>query len=384
MQKPVKKVLFLITKSNWGGAQRYVFDLASNLAAKDHEAIVALGGNGELQSKLQAIGIPVKNIKSLQRDVSLYRELQSIFEIARLIREIRPDVLHINSSKAGGLGALIGRILRVPNVIFTAHGWAFNEDRPSWQALIIKFFHWITVLLSHRTITVSEAVKNQMNWPLVQNRMFTVHNGRKSTGFLNRHDARTKLSQTLPALSSFIDDVWTGTIGELHPVKRHDVTIGAIENLVRNGQSSIRHLVLGSGELLIQLKELVEKKNLTENVFFLGHIDEAAEYLKAFNIYIQPSRSEAFAYTVIEASQAGLPIIASKVGGIPEIITNGVSGILVPSGNVESLTKELSSLLTKPELRNELAASAKESGDRFSLENMVNKTISVYSRSASV
>ena len=131
------KVLYLITKSNWGGAQRYVFDLATSLPADSYEVCVACGGDGEMRKKLLANGVRVVTIESLERNISLKKELLAFREISKIVREEMPDILHVNSSKAGIVGTLIGRIKRVPKVIFTSHGWAFNEDR----GFISRFFH---------------------------------------------------------------------------------------------------------------------------------------------------------------------------------------------------------------------------------------------------
>ena len=189
-----KKILFLITKSNWGGAQRYVFDIASNLDKERFEAVVALGGDGMLAQELKKHHVRVIHIENLVRDISLFRELRAITELWRIIRAERPDVLHINSSKAGGLGALIGRIAQVPSIIFTAHGWAFNEDRSPLSRCLIKILHACTVLLSHITVAVSETLKAQLNIPFLQKKMIVIHNGRTITSLLGRNEARTILA----------------------------------------------------------------------------------------------------------------------------------------------------------------------------------------------
>lgn len=377
MTESKTKILYLITKSNFGGAQRYVYDLATHLDPEEFDIAVALGGEGELKEKLESAGIRVIPIPSLQRDLSIKKEMQAFVDIYKILKLEQPDVFHINSSKAGGLGAFIGRLCRVPNIIFTSHAWAFNEDRPSWQKPVLKLFHWLTVLLSHRTITVSNAVKDQMDWPMVHNKMFTVYNGRPTIDFLDKNDARVALAKLAPQLADHIDGIWTGSIGELHPVKRHDVMIEVVANLVAGGHQ-IRHLIIGDGELQEKLTQLIEEKGLTEHVFLLGRIDEAARYLKAFNYYVQPSRSEALAYTVVEAAQAGLPIVASNVGGIPEVIENGKSGLLVPKEDPTSLQSALERLLNKPDESSLFAQAAQERGTRFSMETMQQETLTVY------
>ena len=378
-QSRKKKILYLITKSNWGGAQRYVFDLANNLPKDSYECVVALGGNGELKTKLTAQGIKVIQIDSLSRDISLLKEFKAAAALFKIIKAENPDVLHINSSKAGGLSALIGRILFVPKIVFTAHGWAFNEDRPIIARTIIKLLHWITVLLAHRTIAVSQTLKKQMNWWTPKSKIIIVHNGRQAPDFLERLDARNQLVKYFPTLNQYQNDFWSVTIGELHPVKNHDVTIMALAKVTSKNQN-VRHLIIGAGQEHDNLQKLIEKLNLTDHVFLLGSVDEAADYLKAFDLFVLASRSEGLAYVVIEACFAGLPIITSNVGGLPEILNNE-AGLLVDSGSVEKLADTYQMLLHDNEQRLALGIKANLRSKQFTLSKMTGETLSVYNKS---
>src|SRR3989344_2148103 len=120
MENAKKKVLFIITKGNFGGAQRYVFDLATNLPKEKFEVVVACGEGNLLVERLGAEKIRAVKMSSSQRDINIIKDSKTFFEILRLIREEKPDVLHVNSSKAGGLGALAGRLTGIHKIIFTA------------------------------------------------------------------------------------------------------------------------------------------------------------------------------------------------------------------------------------------------------------------------
>ncbi len=121
-----KKILVVITKSNWGGAQRYVHDLARHLK-EDFDITVACGGTGELVERLTALGIRTLTIPGLARDVHPMQDLAVCIRLGRIIKKERPDVLHLNSSKIGVIGAILGRLIGIKRIIFTAHGWAWNE-----------------------------------------------------------------------------------------------------------------------------------------------------------------------------------------------------------------------------------------------------------------
>lgn len=372
-----KKILFLITKSNWGGAQRYVYDLAVGLPKEDFDVVVAAGGSGPLIDKLNAANVRVITIPSLQRDLSIIKEWSSFKNLKDIVEIERPDILHTNSSKAGILGAIVGRLLRVPKIIFTAHGWAFNEDRPFWQRLIIKKIHWFTVLLSDKTIAVSKEVVKQMNWPFAKSKMAVVYNGRNIADLKERNEARRIILEHEPRLQKYKDDFWSMTIAELHPVKRHDAVIKSMKEVVRRWPYT-RHLVISGGQDEAYLKRLIKALELEDNVFLLGAIDEAAKYLKAADMFILASRSEAMPYAIIEACIAGLPIVATAVGGIPEVIENGKSGLLTTPLDNKALFEAIFDLRTNEQKRLSLANGALKRAQEFTFAKTLDKTISIY------
>jgi hypothetical protein len=223
-----KKVFYLITKANWGGAQRYVYDLATNLDKNKFEVLVISGEAGTLtealaHQQIHSLTLPCLNNSLSPKDIWVTSKT-----LYQLFKKDKPDIIHVNSSVAGGIGALVGRVARVPKVIFTAHGWAFNEDRSFVSKLIFKFLHYLTVLLSHRTIAVSKALADQLPWPGTKSKIKILHPGRSIGVMFERAEARTTLIQDFPFLSSYINDTWIGTIAELHPIKQHDVLIRSL------------------------------------------------------------------------------------------------------------------------------------------------------------
>jgi len=133
MAKP--KILYLITQSEFGGAQRYIFDLANNLK-NDYEIIVAGGGQDELFEKLKKINVKNFKLKNLIREINLIKDIFAYWEIKKLIQKIKPDILHLNSSKISVLGAFAGRKAGVKKIIYTVHGFVFNEPMSKWKKLI--------------------------------------------------------------------------------------------------------------------------------------------------------------------------------------------------------------------------------------------------------
>ncbi len=306
-QPSQKKVLFLVTKSNWGGAQRYVYDLATHLPKNDFGVSVAFGQEGLLAKKLKERQITIFPIKTLQRDVSIGNDVRSFFELLRLFRTEKPDIVHLNSSKAGGIGALAARFAGVPRIIFTAHGWPFWEQRNPISCGIIFFFSWLTALLSHTIIVVSD-----YDLSVAQKMPFIA---RKTTRIYNGIDLHVPLGSGDAVRHSFPSGVRiTGTIGELTKNKKQ---ISLIEQAKHD--PALYVAIVGNGEDRPYLMEKIEAYGLQNRVKLFGFMP-ASEVLRGFDVFTLPSLKEGLPYVLLEAKAAGLPIVANRVGGVPEIL----------------------------------------------------------------
>jgi glycosyltransferase involved in cell wall biosynthesis len=378
-----KKILFLITKSNWGGGQRYVFDLATHMDTDMFDIVVALGGDGELSENLKKAGIRVIQIPGLQRDVSLVQEIRASKSIAQIIKNESPDILHLNSSKAGAIGALLGRLLRTKYIVFTALGWAFNEDRPWWQKFIIKCIHWSTVLLSHKTIAISHGMKEQMQWPLAQHKIHVIHLGRHVREPQARHQARKTIGMHVTekygkgVLSAHMDNIWIGSLSELHPIKQLDKAINAFA-LLKPDFPNVRYVIIGDGQEASRLAAQIKTLGLENNIFLAGSIFEAGGLLGAFDLFLFPSRSEAFGYVLLEAGAATLPVVSTNVPGILDVVTNEETGLLVSPDSTNDLHTALRRVLTDDALRARLAAAHYKRSQLFTVEKMVSETTALY------
>jgi glycosyltransferase involved in cell wall biosynthesis len=370
-----KKVLYLITKGNFGGAQRYVFDLATNLDRNRFESVVVFGEGETLEEKLSFANIRTIRIPSLKRNIGFLSDIQTFFAFCHLIHKERPQILHLNSSKVGGLGALAGRILGVKHIVFTGHGWAFNEERPLWQKCIIGFLHWVTILLSRQTIAVSQKTATQViHWPGVRKKIHTIHNGIENFPTLSLSEARMKLAPEA------YERIWIGTISELHKNKGIDYVIRSFAPLLEK-YANVIFVVIGEGEERKNLESLARELGLEKKIVFCGFMPDAQTYLSAFDIVTLTSRTEALPYTLLEAGLAKKAVVASWVGGIPEIITNNESGILLNPSDTASLSQSLDNLIADTNLRENLGSTLKEKIEKnFSLQSMVKKTEALYDR----
>jgi len=387
--KSKRKILYIITKSVWAGAGKYVYDLATNLDKNRFEVFVAAGGNGPLAQKIKEVGIPYYEIKNFQRDINFLKEIFSYFEILTLLLKIRPDVVHVNSSKAGGIaGAAVWdyRFLTLNfkvKTIFTAHGWAFHESRKKWQIFLIKLFTKITCFYYSKIICVSEfdrlsAIKNHI---APQRKLITIHNGIDvdEYKFLPREIAQEKLFEMckISHMRNFTQNIIIGTIGEFTKNKGQKYLIDAAEKL-KIKKLKFKILIIGWGEEFENLKLKIENLKLEETIFLIKDLASPSNFLKAFDIFVLPSLKEGLPYTLLEAGLAELPIVATNIGGIPEIIGHD-EGILVEPANPDALAEKIEELMKNPERRKTLGINLwHKIVAEFSLDKMLNATMTTY------
>lgn len=302
----MKKILYVITKANWGGAQRYVFDLATSLPKEEFEVAVAFGQPGLLAQKLQEAGVATRPIQSLQRDVSAWADIKSFFELYWLFLKESPDVVHLNSSKAGAVGAWAAWLAGVRRIVFTAHGWPFRERRSAPARAALWLASWCTALASSAVICVSEHdLAQAKRMPFVGSKAVRVHNGIGPMALGSGEAIRA----AFPSGARI-----TGTIGELTRNKNH---IALIERARRDRDTYVA--IVGEGELRGALESKIREYRLEDRVKLFGFMP-ASEALRGFDIFALPSLKEGLPYVLLEAKQAGLPIEANRVGGIPEIL----------------------------------------------------------------
>ncbi len=373
------KILYIITKSNWGGAQRHVYDLAMSMK-NENSVVVALGGNGVLRQKLEDAGIKTYAINKLGRDISAAKDAGSFREIFSVVRREKPDVIHLHSPKAAGLGALAGRILRVPKIVYTVHGWAFNEDRAFYSRGIIIAASWITMLLAHKVVLLSESeCKQAARFPGVKGKLIVVPLGIKVPIFMSVEGAKQTLAKHIGMdLGEFKKKTVVGTIAELHTNKGLIYFIDALKSAC-TAHPEVISVIIGDGDLLTSLHMRIKSAGLEGKVFLAGYMSEAFQYLKAFNIFVLPSVKEGLPYVVLEAGCASLPVITTTVGGIPEIIEDMKSGVLVQPKNPIELAHAISYVVEHPLLARQYGAALREVViAKFGVEKMMGKVKEIY------
>lgn len=377
------RVLYAVTKSNGGGAQNYVRMLAAG--ARDAGAEVAVmagsadgkgGAQGILFEQLETAGIRAIRLGSIRRDVGLSAERSAYRELRDTIAEYRPEVLHLNSSKMGFLGALAGRSCGVPHILFTAHGWPHKEQRPLLWKTMAWLGSWLTIVLCHRVICVSETDLKNSPTLLFRDKLALVHNGVSDFPRVSPEEARAALVERAPGLAAFPQILLMNA--ELHPNKGVSTAIRALSELAPR-RPELALAVCGEGQEKSRLVNLAGALGISDRVFLLGFVPEVRQYLPAATVYLMPSRKEGLPLALLEAGLASLPVVASKVGGIPEVITDKETGLFMPRSNTHILAEAIAYLLDHPEQAAAMgAALRKKVLADFSEDAMLRATFALY------
>lgn len=351
----VKKIVYLITKSNWGGAQKAVHDLATHPKIyNNYEVVVASGNDGELLEKISSKKIRTVNLK-IKNNMNPFTAFKNLFDLYFYLDKEKPDIVHLHSSKISMFGAIAARLASVPLIIFTAHGWPHNEDRNIFTKTVLRLLMWMTVSLSHRTIAVSENVVQSLRAPsFIKKKMVVVYNGIQKGDYkqlpkLSDGDKNKKIKHIV-------------SIGELNHNKAHDTVLRILPQI-----KNIQYHIIGEGSSRGKLEKLIREKKLEKRVTLYGHINNAKSLLPQYDAFLLPSRTEALGYVLLEALQAGIPVIARHVGGVPEIIRD------LPYARLYKYDTDLMDILNEP-----LPTDFKWDDKRFDFEKMIDKTLFLY------
>lgn len=357
------RILFLVTRADsFGGSSVHVRDMAVRLRREGHEVLVGVGGEGPVTEALTKVGVPYRTLRHLIRQVDQWRDWKGVWEVRRLIREFRPDLVSTHTAKAGALGRVAAWSCGVP-AIYTPHCWSFGKVASGGG-----FFLWIERIVrpfGRRVICVSEDERQQGIARRVgpPDHFTTVHNGMPDIA----PELLAKPAAHPPTV------VMVGRF-EAQKDQRE-----LIEVLARRQDLAWKLRFVGDGPLESLAKDAAREFGVADRVEFLGFRTDVAQILAGAQIYALVSHWEGFARSIVEAMRAGLPVVACDVGGNREAVIDGVNGYLVPHEDAAALSERMTRLLSDPALRAQMGqASRRRYEAEFTFEAMFRKTTAVY------
>lgn len=366
--KDKTRVLHLITGSFIAGAENVILTVAEGMKGSQFESeICTLTPTGDLHKKANQIAIKsyalgYKNILSLPK---------IIIKLMLLLYKNKYDIINTHLPQASVIGIIISRLRGIPYIIETRH---YSDYMYKYSNRINQWLDKKTVNMADHVIVVSHAGKVVlMNREGVkEEKISVIYNGINISKFSSNH--RIQIRKQLG-----IDNKMVLTFtASYHPRKGHKYLLESV-GMLKKKYPDVIILLIGDGILKANLEALTKQLHLEDNVRFLGYRTDIPELLNATDIYVHSSVEEGFGIAIIEAMAAGLPVIATNVGGIPEIITHNKNGILVPPEDPQALSSAMSDLIDHPDKRKTLAESGRRHvGANFTDETMVNKYREVY------
>jgi glycosyltransferase involved in cell wall biosynthesis len=358
------RILFVVTLAETGGAQTYVASLLAPLADR-FDVAVAAHGDGPLRDAARAAGVRFVPLRQVRRPLSLWRDVLGLLELLALLRRERPHIVHVNSAKASALGRLAASLARVPIRVYTVHGWAFRAH--GWPASAL--YRWAERLLRPLT-TVTVCVADS----------------ERRAGLA----AHTCKERTTVVIRNGVDP-GNFRAGEAHSGRPRLVTVGRLQ-APKDAVTLVRALAalrgrpfeavfVGDGPDRPAVEEEVRRLGLEPAVELLGERDDVPELLGTADVFVLSSHSEGLPLSILEAMAAGLPVVASNVGGVSEVVVDGDTGLLVPPGDAQSLAAAIERLLEDPPLCRRLGeAGQNRVAEHFDLAAVQQAHLDLYRR----
>lgn len=383
------KVLHVITRLDRGGSaqntlltcqglsERYEMVLVHGLSLEsqmtDWEWQSAHSGIEEAKDR----GVKVVPISSLVRKIAPVQDLQAFFSLWRLMLQERPDIVHTHTSKTGILGRWAAKMAGVPIIVHTPHGHVFYGH---FGPLVSRFFlaiERLTASITDCMVALSEGERTDYIRFSVSSpdKIVTIHSGVEIDRYMK---AEVNVEEKRRSLGLNPDGLVVGTVGWLLPIKGPIHLLNAMARIWQSHPET-RLVFVGKGELEGKLRAEASRMGVSERVTFLGWRDDIPEIMQILDIFVLPSLNEGMGRVLVEAMAAGRPVVASKVGGIPDLVEHKKNGFLVGPGDVNGTALAIKRLLIDKGMRDEMGRMGRAMAQNFTVEGMVKKIDALYS-----
>ena len=390
-----QKVIHVITRLDYGGSAKNTMLTALGHDRTKFEPLVVAGHPGgwnaqggqaateENCRRLEKAGIRWILVPSLSRTVHPIKDAQVLWQLICLFRQERPALVHTHTSKAGVLGRIAAWMTRVPLIVHTPHGHVFYGHFSPFRSWLFLQIERVLSVFTDRMIALTEAERQDHLDRNVgtADRFAVVPSGIDRERFIQ---ARAQGKQQPDWFGCPPEALVVGSVGWLTDIKGHEYLIEAVA-MLKSDFPALHLVIVGSGDRHDALVRQAESTGLLDRVHLLGHRDDIEACLAGMDLFVLPSLNEGMGRALIEAMAAGLPVIASRVGGIPAVLDHEHTGLLVPAGDAGALAQAMRRLLERPEWARQLGVSASRSVDnRYGSVSMVHAIESIFTEALNV
>jgi len=375
------KVLHIITRMIKGGAQENTLLTVVNLDKVCYRASLfsgpSVGSEGEIESKARELDVDLTIIPELVREISPIDDLKALYKLYILIKNGGYDIVHTHSSKAGLLGRIAAKMAGVKIIVHTPHSHIFYGY---YGKLLSQVFVWIEKIAAHFTdriiaLTPLEKLEHLQYGVGSADQFTVVYSGVPLDPYLNVGINKNHKREEFGLNEK---DKICIFVARLAPVKGHQYLISAIPEVLED-EPKARFVFVGDGELRNELERQALDLGVKDSVIFTGLRDDVPELLAMSDIFVLSSINEGMGRVLVEAMAVGLPVVATRVGGVPAVVVDGETGIIVPSRDPGALADAIIKLLKDEDLRQRMGDAGRKRVDPdFSVETMVRRIEGIY------
>lgn len=369
------RVAVVVTRAE-AGAGGVAVRGATVLDPEHYDVVVCAAGGGRDLAAARSEGLRTVELRHLRPELRPWDDLAALRELTEVLGGLAPEVVHTHSAKAGVLGRLAASRLGVPAIVHTLHGFPFHEfqswpRRRAYVEVERRLGRLTDCTLAVGSAVAAQAVRLGLAAPgRIRTIGPAVEAGPRSTGASSRAAARRSLG--VPPGTRVV-----GTVGRLSYQKCPEDFVDAIRRLDRR---DVLGVWVGDGPELPRIQRLIARRGLADRLQLLGHRDDVAHVLPAFDVFAMTSRYEGLPCAVIEAMSCGLPVVATAVNAVPDVVVPGETGLLVPPRRPDLLAAALDHLLDAPREAARMAAAGQASlGDRFTVQELGRVLAETYS-----
>jgi len=371
------KVLHIHTRAVIGGSGTNTLLSIEGLDSARFEPILACGEEGPLIDEAKIKGLRVITIRNMVNRINLLKDFLSLLELIYWLKREKIDIVHTHNSKAGILGRFSAWLCGTPIIIHTMHSCVFKYPNLNWlernSYLLIE--KW-TALFTDRVIFISEVLKKEFLQAKVVSpeKVTVIYSGIEIEKFKISIEA-DKIKKELGINS---EDLIVGTVGRLEEGKGQEFLLQAAAKIIKY-RPYVKFIFVGEGFLREKLMTLAKNLDIQDNVIFTGLRQDIPQILAILDVFVFASLYEGMGRVILEAQAAGKPVVATRVGGIPDIVIEGETAILVPPADPSSLCKAIEKLIEDRLLRQKMQERARQFVDyRFSSQKMVEEIAQLY------
>ena len=380
----MSRVLHIITRMDVGGSSDDTLILATRLPRPEFDSALISGPTldpvPDLAERLAEAAVPWIQVPHLRRPVSVPRDLMALRDLRQRIRALGPDIVHTHSSKAGFVGRMAARMAGVPRIFYTPHGHVFHSYYGPPLTRMFIALERFAARFTERIVVLTDAEAEQHLAVGVgrPGQFVKIPSGVDLAAVRAEAAGGARVRREL-GLSGETPVI--GTVARLVAVKGLCYLVEAMPEIL--GRCPDAHLVLaGDGDQRPTLERLARELGVADRVHLLGFRRDAAAVTAALNVFVLPSLNEGQGRVLVTAMALGVPIVATQVGGVPEVVEDGCQGLLVPAADPRALGQAVAAVLTRPECAAALGAAGRSRAPLFSSEVMVARHAELYRNSS--